>query len=398
MMHGASALEGLKILDFTRVYSGPYCTMLLADLGAEVIKVEAVGRGDDTRSFYPIKNGQSGYFTYLNRSKKSITLNLKAPEGKQAALELAQWADVVVENFSAGTINKLGLGYDAVKEVNPGVIYASISGFGQSGPYSKKAAYDAVAQAMGGMTYLTGYPDSDPVKVGPAISDAATGVHTAVAILAALHYREKTGKGQYIDVAMLDTVFSMLENSVPIMTLLGKNPQRIGNANPGSAPYNMYHTSDGAVFIATANDSLFKRLIGVMGRPELIDDPRFNTNPNRKLHETEIDPIVEAWTKTHTSAEVERLLDEVGVPVASAKSVAQLLEDPQLRHRGMLVEHDLPGVGPVKFPGNPLKLQLTPPDASRRAPRLGEHTEEVLAGVLGYSAGRIQAMREAQAI
>lgn len=397
-MHGASALEGLKILDFTRVYSGPYCTMLLADLGAEVIKVEAVGRGDDTRSFYPIKNGQSGYFTYLNRSKKSITLNLKAPEGKQAALELAQWADVVVENFSAGTINKLGLGYDAVKEVNPGVIYASISGFGQSGPYSKKAAYDAVAQAMGGMTYLTGYPDSDPVKVGPAISDAATGVHTAVAILAALHYREKTGKGQYIDVAMLDTVFSMLENSVPIMTLLGKNPQRIGNANPGSAPYNMYHTSDGAVFIATANDSLFKRLIGVMGRPELIDDPRFNTNPNRKLHETEIDPIVEAWTKTHTSAEVERLLDEVGVPVASAKSVAQLLEDPQLRHRGMLVEHDLPGVGPVKFPGNPLKLQLTPPDASRRAPRLGEHTEEVLAGVLGYSAGRIQAMREAQAI
>lgn len=397
-MHGASALQGLKILDFTRVYSGPYCTMLLADLGAEVIKVEAVGRGDDTRSFYPIKNGQSGYFTYLNRSKKSITLNLKAPEGKQAALELAKWADVVVENFSAGTINKLGLGYDAVKEVNPEVIYASISGFGQSGPYSKKAAYDAVAQAMGGMTFLTGYPDGNPVKVGPAISDAATGVHTAVAILAALHYREQTGKGQYIDMAMMDTVFSMLENSVPIMTMLGENPQRIGNANPGSAPYNMYHTSDGAVFIATANDSLFKRLIGVMGQPELIDDPRFNSNPNRKLHETEIDPIVDAWTSTLPTAEVERLLDEVGVPVASAKSVAQLVEDPQLRHRGMLVEHDLPDVGPVKFPGNPLNLTLTPPDTSRRAPQLGEHTEEILSRVLGYDDARIQAMKEIQAI
>lgn len=397
-MQGASALQGLKILDFTRVYSGPYCTMLLADLGAEVVKVEAVGRGDDTRSFYPIKNGQSGYFTYLNRNKKSITLNLKSPEGKRAALELAKWADVVVENFSAGTIDKLGLGYDAVKEVNPEIVYASISGFGQSGPYSKKAAYDAVAQAMGGMTFLTGYPDGDPVKVGPAISDAATGVHTAVAILAALHYREKTGKGQYIDVAMMDTVFSMLENSVPIMTLLGEDPQRIGNANPGSAPYNMYHTSDGAVFIATANDSLFKRLIGVMGQPELIEDPRFNSNPNRKAHEKEIDPIVEQWTLQHTTADVERMLDEVGVPVASAKSVGQLVEDPQLQHRGMLVEHDLPGVGPVKFPGNPLKLQLTPPDPSRRAPTLGEHTEDILSTILHYSDAEIQSMRKDQII
>lgn len=397
-MGGAHALQGLKILDFTRVYSGPYCTMLLADLGADVIKVEAVGRGDDTRNFYPIKNGESGYFTYLNRSKRSITLNLKSAEGKQIALELVKWADVVVENFSAGTINKLGLGYEDVRKVNPKIIYASISGFGQSGPYSKKAAYDAIAQAMGGMTYLTGYPESEPVKVGPAISDAATGVHAAVAILAALHYREQSGQGQYIDMAMMDTVFSMLENSVPIMSMLGENPHRIGNANPGSAPYNMYHTSDGSVFIATANDSLFTRLINVMGQPELIQDPRFNTNPNRKLHEKEIDPIVEQWTLQHTTAEVEAMLDEVGVPVASAKSIAELIDDPQLNHRNMLIEQEVPGVGTVKYPGNPLKLQLTPPDTSRRAPTLGEHTEEVLKSLLNYDDTQIQELRTQKVI
>lgn len=389
-MCGAHALQGLKILDFTRVYSGPYCTMLLADLGAEVIKVEAVGHGDDTRSFHPIKNGESGYFTYLNRNKKSITLNLKSEEGKHIALELVKWADVVVENFSAGTIKKLGLGYEDAKKANPNIIYASISGFGQSGPYSKKAAYDAIAQAMGGMTYLTGYPDQEPVKVGPAISDAATGVHTAVAILAALHYRAQSGEGQYIDMAMMDTVFSMLENSVPIMTMLGENPQRIGNANPGSAPYNMYHTADGSVFIATANDSLFTRLINVMGQPELIQDPRFNSNPNRKLHEKEIDPIVEQWTRQHTTAEVEAMLDEVGVPVASAKSVAQLIDDPQLNLRKMVIEQEVPGVGLVKYPGNPLKLQLTPPDTSRRAPLLGEHTDEILTDLLHYDGAKIQ--------
>ena len=397
-MSGAHALKGLKILDFTRVYSGPYCTMLLADLGAEVVKVEAVGRGDDTRSFYPIKNGQSGYFTYLNRNKKSLTLNLKSEAGRKVALDLARWADVVVENFSAGTIQKLGLGYEDVCAVNPNIIYASISGFGQSGPYSGKAAYDAVAQAMGGMTYLTGYPDAEPVKVGPAISDAATGVHTAVAILAALHHRTQTGEGQYIDVAMMDTVFSMLENSVPIMTMMGENPRRIGNANPGSAPYNMYRTKDGSVVIATANDSLFTRLIGVMGLPGLIEDPRFCSNPQRKLNEKAIDAIVEAWTQEHATAEVEALLDAVGVPVASAKSVEELIEDPQLKHRGMVIEQEVPGVGSVKFPGNPLKLQRTPPDTARPAPLLGEHTEQILRELLQCGDADIQNLRECNAI
>lgn len=397
-MAAEKALQGLKVLDFTRVYSGPYCTMLLADLGAEVIKVEAIGKGDDTRAFHPIKNGQSGYFSYLNRNKKSITLNLKSAEGKELALELARWADIVVENFSAGTIQKLGLGYDDVAKVNPGIIYASISGFGQSGPYSKKAAYDAIAQAMGGITYLTGYPDAEPVKVGPAISDAATGVHAAVAIMSAVYYRSRTGKGQYIDMSMMDTVFSMLENSVPILTMTGETPRRIGNSNPGSAPYNMYHTKDGGVFISTANDSLFTRLSTVMGQPDLISDPRFSSNPLRKKHEREIDQIVEQWTLQHSSADVEVMLDKVGVPVASAKTIAQLVDDPQLQLRDMIVEQEVPGVGTVKFPGNPLKLQATPPTMDRRAPNLGEHTDEILKQVLHRNDGEIQRLKDEKAI
>ena len=393
-METKKALEGVKILDFTRVYSGPYCTMLLADLGAEVIKVEAQGRGDDSRNFYPIKNGVSGYFTYLNRGKRSITLNLKSEKGKQLALELAGWADIVVENFSAGTIGRLGLGYEDIRKVNPRIIYASISGFGQSGPYSRKAAYDGIAQAMGGMVNLTGYPDETPVKVGPAISDAATGVHAAVAILAALWHRAQTGEGQYIDMSMMDTVFSFLENSVPIMTMMGTNPERLGNGNPGSAPYNMYKCRDGVIMIATANNSLFTRLIGVMGQPELIEDPRFATNPERKLHEHEIDPIVEAWTMQHDAGEVERLLDEVGVPAARIKTVEELIDDPQLNERNMVIEHDVPGVGKVKFPGNPLKLQGTPPQTDRRAPLLGEDTESILHEILHLSREEAQALRE----
>lgn len=388
------ALEGIRILDFTRVYSGPYCTMLLADLGADVIKVEAVGRGDDSRNFYPVVNGVSGYYTYLNRNKKSITLNLKSEEGKQIALELAEKADIVVENFSAGAIGRLGLGYEEICKVNPQIIYASISGFGQEGPYSGKAAYDAIAQAMGGLTFLTGYQDEEPVKVGPAISDAASGVHAAVAILAALAYRDRSGEGQYIDISMMDTVFSMLENSVPILSFTGETPFRLGNANPGSAPYNMYHTKDGSVFISTANNSLFQRLTDLMGQPELMEDPRFCENALRKEHETEIDPIVEAWTRTLTTEEVEKLLDGKGIPVAHARSVKELIDDPQLKLRDMIVEHEVPGIGKAKYPGNPLKLQKTPPQVSQRAPLLGENNLDILGGLLGKTSEEISVLKE----
>ena len=340
-----AALQGLKVLDFTRVYSGPYCTMLLGDLGAEVIKIEALGKGDDTRAFYPIKNGESGYFMYLNRSKRSLTLNLKSEKGLSIALALAEKADVLVENFSPGTMDKLGLGYEAVQGVNPQIVYASISGFGQSGPYTHKVAYDGVAQAMGGLVSLTGLAGQIPVKAGPAISDAASGVHTATAILAALYHKQISGKGQRVDVAMMDTVFSMLENAVPVQSLMGITPTRMGNANPSSAPYNMYQSQDGFIVIATANDSLFHKLCKAMERPELATDQRFVTNPLRKANEQAIDALVTEWTRKHTSAAIEELLNKAGVPVSCVKTIDQLVEDPQLRHRNMLIELDHPAVG-----------------------------------------------------
>lgn len=397
-MKQQKALEGLKILDFTRVYSGPYCTMLLADLGAEVIKIEAPKKGDDTRMFAPIRQGESGYFLYLNRCKKSITLDLKQKKGKEIAKGLSQWADIVIENFSPGTMERLGLDYETIKKINPEIIYASISGFGQTGPYRNKAAYDAVAQAMGGWTALTGFPDTTPVRIGPAISDAATGVHAMAAILAAVIYKQKTGKGQYIDIAMMDTVFSMLENAVPIKTLMNENPSRIGNSNPSSAPYNLYPTKDSHIVIATANDVLFQKLSAVIGQPNLILQERFSTNPNRKAHEKELNQIIESWTRQHTNEEIEQMLDAVKVPVASLKTVAQLVDDPQIANRNMLITLEHPVVGNVQFPGNPLKLQQTPPQPNQRAPLLGEHTDEILKNILHYSHEEIQHFKKNQII
>lgn len=392
-MNTAKALQGLRVLDFTRVYSGPYCTMLLADLGAQVVKVEAKGVGDDTRYFKPVKNGVSGYFSYMNRGKRSIELDLKSDAGREAALELARWADVIVENYSPGTIARLGLDYEAVKAINPEVVYASISGFGQSGPYRNKVAYDGVIQSMAGLSWLTGYADAPPVKSGPALSDAATGVHAAFGIMVALYHKKISGKGQYIDMGMMDTMFSMLENAVPIKTFLDEEPSRLGNGNPGSSPYNMYRTKDSYVFIATANNNLFTKLVKVMGREDLLADPRFKENYMRKTHEHDIDAIVEAWTMLHTTQDIVDMLDAASVPVARIFNISELIDDPHLHSRDMLVEHDIPGVGRVRFPGCPVKLGMTPPDPSVRAPLLGEHTAEVLREVLGYTDEQIARLK-----
>ena len=230
-------LSGLKVLDFTRVFSGPYCTMMLGDLGAEIIKVERKGVGDETHYFAPMKNDESGYFTYFNRNKKSLTLDLKAPEAVEIVKELAGWADIVVENFSPGVVDRLGIGYEDLKKVNPKIIYGSISGFGQTGPYKKKPAYDIVCQAMGGFMSLTGEKGGTPYKVGPSVVDALAGIHMAFALMSAVHHRDRTGEGQFVDVAMMDTAFSVLENFVVTKTITGEAPTRNGNANLGSAPF-----------------------------------------------------------------------------------------------------------------------------------------------------------------
>ncbi len=391
-------LTGVKVLDFTRVYSGPYCTMMLADLGAEVIKIEVPGRGDDTRFFLPFKNDESGYYMYLNRNKKGITLDLKSEKGKQIALKLAKWADIVVENFSPGTMEKLGLSYEDIRKVNPQVIYGSISGFGQTGPYRNKVAYDAVAQAMGGLTYITGYPDKPPVKVGSSIADANAGIHMAFGLMAALYFREKTGIGQYVDVSMMDAVFSILENFVVTYTLNGVVPQRIGNENLASAPFDAYETKDDYVVIATANDNLFHKLAKAIGREDLITDPRFITNYQRKQNYKDLKGIITDWTKQYTTMEVVEILDQAKVPVAPILSMDKLVNDPQIKAREMLVDFEHPIAGKITVPGNPVKLSTTPGKMRSAAPVLGQHTEEVLQEVLGLSPQEIAELRETKVI
>lgn len=378
------SLKGLKVLDLSRVFSGPYCTMLLGDLGAEVIKVERPKVGDDTRQFMPMKDGESGYFAYVNRNKKSIVLDMKNPDDIAVLKDLAKWADILVENFSPGVVDRLGVGYEDIKKINPEIIYGSISGFGQTGPYKAKPAYDVVVQAMGGYMNLTGEKDGKPYKLGPSIVDASAGIHMAFAIMAAVFYKTQTGKGQFIDVSMMDTVFSTLENFVITKTLTGVAPTRNGNANLGSAPFNSFKTKDGYVTIAAANDSLFKKLVEVMDQEELLENPLFKTNYERKINEEPLNKAVEKWTIQFTAKEISEMLDKAGVPVGAIQTIDDLVVDPQLRERDMLVTINHPVFGDVEFPGNPLKFSETKVEHYESAPLLGEHSMEILKNVLGY--------------
>jgi crotonobetainyl-CoA:carnitine CoA-transferase CaiB-like acyl-CoA transferase len=372
--------------------------MLLGDLGAETIKVEMPETGDESRRFLPFRNNESGYYIYLNRNKKGITLNLKSSGGKEIALKLAQWADILVENFSPGTMAGLGLDYDEVRKVNSGIIYASISGFGQTGPLRDKVAYDAVAQAMGGLAGVTGFPDRPPVKTGPSIADANAGIHAAFGIVSALYHRERTGEGQYIDVSMMDAIFSVLENFVVLYTMTGVNPERAGNENLASAPFDTYPTKDDYVAIATANDRLFQKLAEAMEMPELPQDERFATNPLRKINYAELRPIMTKWTQSRTTEEIVSLLDQCRVPAAPILSIRQLTEHPQIKEREMLVDVDHPVAGKFAVPGFPIKLSATPGTVRTPAPILGQHTDEVLRTIIGLSEEKIQELKTAKVI
>jgi len=365
---------------------------MLADLGADVIKIEKQGTGDDTHDFAPVKDGESAYFTYLNRNKRSLSLNLKDKASVEVIKELAKWADIVVENFSPDVVDRLGIGYQDLKKVNKQIIYGSISGFGQTGPYKKKPAYDVVCQAMGGFMNLTGDKDGKPFKLGPSIVDASAGIHMAYALMVALFYREKTGIGQFIDVGMMDTAFSTLENFVVTKTLTGEAPTRNGNANLGSAPFNAYKTIDGYVTIAVANNSLFDKLTRVMDRRDLLEDPRYKENSLRKHNEDELNVIIEEWTLLHTAQEVCDLLDKVSVPVGPILTVDELVLDPHLRERQMLVEIPHPILGTIQYPGNPLKFSETGDLRFDRAPLLGEHNVEIMENVLNKSKEEIEAL------
>lgn len=375
----AKALEGLKVLDLTHAYNGPFCTTLLGDNGADVIKIESP-KGDQCRTWGPIdpKSGESGFYAFLNRNKKGVTLNLKTEEGKEIFKELVKDADVVVENYRPGVMKKLGLEYEVLKKINPKIIYAAGSGFGQTGPLTNRPCYDIVAQSMGGMVNLTGFPESIPTKVGPSIADNVTGIYLCVGVLMALYNREKTGLGQAVDVAMLDTIFSLLENAIVIQTMTGETPQRQGNIDPSIAPFDIFAVKDGYVAVGVGNDKLWSIFCEVIGRQDLITDEKFLTNDLRcKNYIPELRGIISEWIKDKTKKELEHMFDEVGIPCGPVLDMQESIDHPQIQAREMMVRMNHPTIGEMYFQGCPVKLSRTPGSVDTPAPLLGQHNEEI---------------------
>lgn len=385
-------LHGIKVIDLTRVLAGPFCTMTLADLGAEIIKIEKPGTGDDSRAFGPHLHGESAYFMSINRGKKSLTLDLKAEKGREIFLKLVKDADVVVENFKPGVMKKLGLDYAALKKINPKLIYCASSGFGQTGPYSSRPAYDLIIQGMGGLMSITGPDASQPTKVGSSIADIFAGVFSAIGILSALYNRTNTGKGQMVDVAMLDCMVAILENAIARFTGSGIDPVPIGNRHPSIAPFTSVKTSDGYINIACGNDALWLKLCEIIERPDLATDKRYESNRSRCDHMPDLLPQLNEAMHGQPSAYWLKKLEEGHVPAGPINTISQVLSDPQVLARNMLLELAHPVAGMIKIPGSPLKLSDTPAEVKAPAPVLGQHSDEILAS-LGYSVQQIENFR-----
>ncbi len=381
-------LEGIRVVDLSRILAGPYCSMLLADMGAEVIKIEPLPTGDEARNVGPFLDGMSAYFISLNRGKKSVALNLKDPRGRAVLLDLVRKADILLENFRPGTMKRLGLDFQTLREVNPRLIYASCSGFGQTGPYAHRGAYDMIIQGMGGIISITGEPGRPPVRVGTSIADLGGGLFTTIGILAALQARERTGQGQHVDVSMLDALVALLENAIIRYTVTGEVPGPLGARHPSITPFEVFPARDGYVVMAVGT-KLWEPFCQALGRPELLQDPRFTTNALRTEHQAELFPLIAEATRTKTVADWIRIMEDAGVPCGPINTVDKVVEDPQIKARGMIVEIDQGEIGKVRIAGFPIKFSMTPGGVQGRAPRLGEHTEEVLTGLLGYSKGRL---------
>jgi len=365
--------------------------MILSDLGAEIIKVEIPGSGDDSRAFGPFIGTRSLYFLSINRAKKSVSLNLKQPEAKELLKRLATKCDILVENFRPGTMEKLGLGYDVLKEVNPRLIYAASSGFGHSGPYSSKPAYDILAQAMGGIMSITGWPGSPPTRVGMSTGDITASLFTAIGINAALYQREKTGLGQKIDVAMLDSQVAILENALVRYQAEGRNPEPIGNRHPTIAPFQAYKASDGYFVIAIGNDSLWQSFCQAVGLAHLTDDPRFATNKLRCQHLEELNRILDTLFSQKTATHWLNLLEASQIPSAPINDVQHLMQDPQVLARNMIVQVEDSIAGTVQIAGNPIKMGNLPEEPTRdKVPEIGEHNREVFSQLLGLTDSEIQ--------
>jgi Predicted acyl-CoA transferases/carnitine dehydratase len=390
-------LEDVRILSLAHVLAAPYGTMVLADLGAEVIKIERPAIGDDSRTFGPLVDDQSGYFISINRNKKSITLDLKKERGKKIFGELVRKSDVVVENFRPETMEKLGFGYENLKKIKPDIIYASICGFGHdaSPGYENRAGYDIIAQATGGIMDITGQPEGPPTRVGSSIGDIFTGLYMAIGILTALRKRERTGKGSRIDLAMMDSIASALENAIVRYTITGEVPERMGSRHPSIAPFDAFEAKDGWVIIAVGNDSLWNRFCEATGFEKLLRDSRFETNDNRSNNYNALKPILTQWTRNKKVSEIVDLLTKAGVPSSPVNTTAEVVEHPNICHRGMIVEVEQPKIGKVRISNTPLRFSLAPKDSKiKPAPLLGQHTTEVLTELLGYSKEDIKDLKK----
>ncbi|MGH8686313.1 MAG: CaiB/BaiF CoA transferase family protein [Burkholderiales bacterium] len=402
----AGPLAGIRVLDLSRVLAAPWAGQNLADLGAEVIKVERPGVGDDSRAFGPpwIKDVQgrdtkdSAYFTSANRGKKSITVDLSKPAGQSIVRRLAEKSDVLLENYKFGDLDRYGLGFAQLKEANPRLVYCSVTGFGHTGPDRERPGYDFMIQGMGGMMSVTGDPDAGPQRAGVPVADIITGMYASIAVCAALVHRAQSGKGQHLDLALLDSQIALLAYQNTNYFATGKPPRRIGNLHPNIVPYQPFRASDGDVILACGNDSLFRKFCDAAGCRELTADPRFATNGKRVENRDELTRMLDAIFAKRTKKEWVALLEGAGVPNGPINDIAQVFEEPQVKARGVKIEVPHPVAGTLPMVASPMRFSATPLEHTVPPPTLGEHTEEVLRGLLGASAEEIARLREVGAI
>ncbi len=392
------ALEGIRVIDMSHVLAAPTTTMFLADLGAEVIHLEPP-HGDDAREYGPFAGkpgkNRSGYFISLNRNKKSLVLNLKLEKGREVLRELIRVSDVIIENFRPMTMKKMGFGWEEIRKMNPRIIYAAISGFGHDSPheYASRASYDMVAQAYSGLMSITGPVGGPPCRVGSSVGDIIAGQQAVIGVLAALSYREKTGRGQFYDGSMVDGLFTVLESAVARYTMTGNIPGPLGGAHPSITPFEAFRTKDSWVIVAAGNDSLWAKLCRILNREDLIHDRRFENNHLRTENQKELSEILTAELVKKTTAEWIEIFEKQDIPYSRINNIKEICEDKVIRHRNMLVTVNQPDVGPVRIAGSPIRLSETPGEVVTHAPLLGEHSEEVLRTVLGYDRTRIEALK-----